>query len=528
MSIRLMDSSVRDGGNVNDWCFGKRVIDGILNNLACAGIDVIELGYLKNIDFNIDRTLYNTVEESVQNTPKRMRNGQKFSLMVQVDKWDWDKLTACDGSVDIIRVSFHKTKIEDGIELAKRVISQGYECHMNPINIMGYTDKELLNLVESVNEVHPKTFTIVDTFGSMDIDDIKRIEALLHNNLREDIEISAHLHENLGLAFSLALEFISFFYGKRDICVDSSVFGIGRVPGNLCQELIVDYLNKHYNTSYDIDYIYDTIDDFVQKIKEETPWGYAVPYALSATYNLHRSYSEWLMNQGKLRTKDIRYILASIDENERIIYNPQYIRELYENYLDVYVDDSETVKELNGVMSGRNICIIAPGSTLNLNEEKVNSCIQDNKCLSIAINFVPSFLDVDYCFFTNFKRIRYKSKGLSSKKLIITSNLLKEDIEARYCVNYSKLKSFDTVTCEDSTLCLLNLLKHLECNSIFVAGFDGFKGKNDHYDKYMDNGLNFVEHNDAVRGILAKRFGNMDIRFITESVYSDIFHNKNM
>lgn len=48
MGIKLIDSSLRDGGNVNDWNFGRRVLHGIIENLSGGGIDVIELGYLKN------------------------------------------------------------------------------------------------------------------------------------------------------------------------------------------------------------------------------------------------------------------------------------------------------------------------------------------------------------------------------------------------------------------------------------------------------------------------------------------------
>ena len=48
MDVSLMDSSVRDGGNVNDWNFGKGTINGILTNLINSRIEYIELGYLNN------------------------------------------------------------------------------------------------------------------------------------------------------------------------------------------------------------------------------------------------------------------------------------------------------------------------------------------------------------------------------------------------------------------------------------------------------------------------------------------------
>lgn len=88
MSIKLIDSSVRDGGNVNDWNFGECVIHGLLGNIQRSGIDVIEVGYLKNVTFDKDKTLYNNIKEARTNIPVKLKVGQKISLMTQVDKWD--------------------------------------------------------------------------------------------------------------------------------------------------------------------------------------------------------------------------------------------------------------------------------------------------------------------------------------------------------------------------------------------------------------------------------------------------------
>lgn len=186
MSIRLMDSTIRDGGNINNWMFGKRAINGIIHNLVESGMDIVEIGYLKNGSFNADCTLYDEINEAKRNIPNNSKDTE-FSLMVQVDKWNWNKLEKCDGVIKHIRVSFHKIRIEEGLELCRRVIDMGYFCHCNPINIMGYTDKELLELIELINKIKPYCFTIVDTFGSMTINDIRRIDAVVDNNLDEDI-----------------------------------------------------------------------------------------------------------------------------------------------------------------------------------------------------------------------------------------------------------------------------------------------------------------------------------------------------
>ena len=93
--IKLMDSSIRDGGNVNDWKFGKRVIDGIIKNLVESKIDIIELGYLKDVTYTESKTLYNTVSEAKNNIPTYVGRTE-FSLMVQEYKWYWNKLELCD------------------------------------------------------------------------------------------------------------------------------------------------------------------------------------------------------------------------------------------------------------------------------------------------------------------------------------------------------------------------------------------------------------------------------------------------
>ena len=44
--INILDCTLRDGGFVNDWNFGKGSIESIISRLDKAGIDIIELGFL--------------------------------------------------------------------------------------------------------------------------------------------------------------------------------------------------------------------------------------------------------------------------------------------------------------------------------------------------------------------------------------------------------------------------------------------------------------------------------------------------
>ena len=44
--MQLLDCSVRDGGYVNDWKFGRNRLISIFERLVDARVDIIEIGFL--------------------------------------------------------------------------------------------------------------------------------------------------------------------------------------------------------------------------------------------------------------------------------------------------------------------------------------------------------------------------------------------------------------------------------------------------------------------------------------------------
>ena len=48
--LKLLDCTLRDGGYVNDWKFGFNSARDIINWLTKANIDVVEVGFLRNVE----------------------------------------------------------------------------------------------------------------------------------------------------------------------------------------------------------------------------------------------------------------------------------------------------------------------------------------------------------------------------------------------------------------------------------------------------------------------------------------------
>lgn len=269
--IKLLDCTLRDGGYINDWNFGEYTIRDILSKLIESGVDYIEVGFLRDCAYDPNRSLYNNCAEIARILPEN-RGNTKFTAMSLHNKYSIDKLEPYDGkTIDALRVTFHDYDIDEGLAYIRRVKDKGYKVFANPINIMGYSDEMILRLLQKINEIQPYAFSIVDTFGSMMKDDLQRIYSLIEHNLRKDIVIGLHLHENLALSYSLAQDFIGMKASGRDCVIDASMLGMGRSPGNLCMELIMDYMNKRESGHYDVNPVLDGIDDHIARLKQIEP-----------------------------------------------------------------------------------------------------------------------------------------------------------------------------------------------------------------------------------------------------------------
>lgn len=331
MNVKLLDCTLRDGGHVNNAKFGGEKIRGIIRGLTAAGMDYIELGFLKDGQFSPDQALYNDVTEIYPYLPDTAGKSQ-YTVMVRPDWYDIGQLSNSEDRIGIIRFAFYYRDIELTRKYARITNGKGYRFICNPVNIMGYSDTKLQELVRQINDIHPEQLTMVDTYGSMTIKDIHRIYDIIENRLDHDIRIGLHLHENQSLAFGLAQEFLRIKDKDRDAVIDGSLLGMGRIPGNLCIEILAGFMNDQYGYSYDNDLLYEMIGKYIEPIKREIPWGYSPEYFMTARLNMHRSYAEFLIKKQVFSLYDISQILKSVDIAMRSEFHSEHLEEKCEEY----------------------------------------------------------------------------------------------------------------------------------------------------------------------------------------------------
>ncbi len=249
--------------------------------------------------------------------------------MIRPDWYDIAQLEPRAGRIGKIRWAFHARDLELAIRQAQQARSLGYEIYFNPVNVFSYSEASLRDMLQAMNELEPSNVAIVDTHGSMVEQDLVHYHSVFDECLKPNIGMSVHLHENLSLSFSLAQKFIALAKGKRHVGVDASILGMGRIPGNLCTELIARYVNMHCGGHYEIPAIYEAIQDPVADIKQKLPWGYAPLYAESAFRRVHRSYAEYLIESTDLSVSESSSVLAQIESPEdREEFNQKLVEEL--------------------------------------------------------------------------------------------------------------------------------------------------------------------------------------------------------
>ena len=325
--IKTLDCTLRDGGYINDWNFGYKKIKAIIQALNNSNIDFIELGFLSKNKTSKQQTLFKTLEE-IEKIISDKLDYKKLCLMIKYRQFNPTTLPSAENAkIKNIRFIFKKKDIDDAIIHIKEIKKKGYNLFINLTYINEYTKKEIEKL-KIINEINPKYISIVDTLGTLNEKQTMEIYEAFDKMLNEDIGICYHSHNNLQLSFSNAKYLIENFNNKRELIIDSSIFGMGRGAGNIQTEFLIKYLNENYSKNYQLMPILKTLNDIIMPIYNKTPWGYSIPYYLSAINQCHPDYAKFLFQNNIKDIEIIDLILKSIPKKQKTLFDSKLISNL--------------------------------------------------------------------------------------------------------------------------------------------------------------------------------------------------------
>lgn len=532
---KLLDCTLRDGAYLIDKKFGDNTIHGMIKGLLAAKVDFIEIGFLQNEGFGKGKTVFLNGEDAEKYIPKEKGNTE-FAVLADYSRYSIENLDQYSGkSFDAVRACFFKHEMHDVLDFCRAIKRKGYKLFVQPIDILGYTDAEIVDFINDINKIEPYCFSIVDTFGSMYFEDLQRIYSLINHNLVSSSMIGFHSHNNMQMSSALSQEFLRMTIAQRQVVVDTTISGMGRGAGNTPTELVAQYMVSKLGYSYDIDAILDLIDGYMDSIRTRCSWDYNTSYFVAGSYNAHVNNITYLTQKNSIRSKDIRYILNKIGANHRKRYDYDLLESTYMKYLESDIDDSLAMETLRTELMGKNVVIVAPGNSANSEVKSIEKYIVDNQATVIIVNFLHESIKSDYVYMNNIRRYNYWSNSpeFSGVNKILTSNIL-ADKETDVVVSFTRLVKCGWEHMDNSTIMLLRLLDQLNVNSIGIAGFDGYdyktEGNLNYATKYLELSNvqeNPIELNEEIRTMLvdfkSTMISSSKIEFITESRFKDAF-----
>lgn len=531
--INLLDCTLRDGAYIVNADFGGSVIKGIIHKLQQARINIIECGWLKDEAHQQGTTFYHIPSDLEPYIIEKQKDCL-YCVMIDWDRYNVEHLPYCDGrSVDAIRVVFPYGKCREAVQVGKRVREKGYEVFFQAANTLEYSDQDLLDLADQMNEFEPAGISVVDTFGAMYEEDLERIVNVLDTSLKEKIFLGFHSHNNQQLSFALSMFFVKFFADRnRSIFVDASLCGMGRGAGNATTELVISFLNRAYDSNYNLDAVMDAIDMYMVGIQENNRWGYSTEYFIAGLYCCHVNNIAYLLKNHRTTAKDMRNIIESLSEGERKKYDYDLLEQKYMENQNRLVDDESTIKRLKETVKDKTVLLIAPGKSAVDAKSRIKKFIENERAVVIAVNALLPDYQYDYLFLSNKVRYDYAEyaylEQFKNTQKIILSNIKTRPEKGECIVNYNRAIKRGWEHFDNAVICCLRLLDDLQVHDIVIAGFDGFRTK--YNESYADSNLptlngniDWGELNEEIKDIYwdfrKVTADYINISFLTESLF---------
>jgi 4-hydroxy 2-oxovalerate aldolase len=283
--IKVCDCTIRDGGLMNSSNFSLETVRAVYKAACESGIDMVELGY-KN-----SKTMFSTEEfgpwrfcdedmllkvvDGIEN------NGTSIAVMQDAHKaFAEDVAPKSESVIDVIRVATYVKDVDKAINLVNSANEKGYRTTINIMAISSLNERELDEALEQIEkETKVEAVYIVDSYGAMYSEDVDYF-VNKYKTILKTKEVGIHCHNQQQLAYANTIQGII----KGANYVDGTLYGFGRAAGNCPTELLIGFLK---NPKYNIRPIIEVIGTDIMPIREETHWGYSMPYMIAGMLNLH-------------------------------------------------------------------------------------------------------------------------------------------------------------------------------------------------------------------------------------------------
>ncbi|MFF5982834.1 hypothetical protein ACFY78_28685 [Streptomyces olindensis] len=264
MKPTLLDCTLRDGGNQNDWQFTATDVHTIVSTLDAARVDVIEVGYRGGSGSKASAT----AGPSAHCTPEYLAalpavSHAELAVMVVPTVCPASAMDDLpDSPVSMVRVAAYPWNIDGVPEYVRAVRALGLKVGVNLMAVSYTTLEQLAEVAAVVAAEAPDVFYIADSFGALTPDDVRRRIELLAERLPTPLGL--HAHNNLGLAAANAVAGLDAGVSW----LDASLCAMARGAGNLATEQAAAFLTAwpKYDTHADLPLVCEAAEYVAEQV----------------------------------------------------------------------------------------------------------------------------------------------------------------------------------------------------------------------------------------------------------------------
>lgn len=282
--LKVVDCTIRDGGLINKWQFSRDMVRKVYRAVNESGADYMEIGYRasKKMFCPSEYGEWRFTEDGVvRDIIGDVEPKMPLGVMVDIGRVEPDDIAHVDESpLDFVRVATYLKDINKAIWLANHVAEKGYESFINIMAISTVNDYELIEALKQIEEETTVTaVTVVDSYGGLFPDTSKHLVDTFNSTLKTK-KTGFHAHNSLQLGFANTITAVE----NGALFCDGTINGIGRGAGNCPLELILAWLK---NPKYNVEPIFQSIQDVFVELENEIEWGYIIPYMITGMLNEH-------------------------------------------------------------------------------------------------------------------------------------------------------------------------------------------------------------------------------------------------
>lgn len=511
IDFEILDCTIRDGGYLNNWDFDEKMVKELYRNVSKTGVGFVELGF-KNLAKD-GTGKWCSVQEKLINDLFKNLSGAKIALMIDFGKADLSAIPhAKDSRVKLYRIACHRDKIIEAISLCEKIKQKGYLTSIQLMGIVGYTQKEMSDIVKPLSKSSVDYIYFADSYGSLFPQDIKKYIKYLKPTGKK---IGFHPHNGLQLAFANTLEAI----GNGIDIVDGTVYGMGRGAGNLPLEVLIIYLEKtRDNKKYNSMPLFDLIDRYFIELQNKLKWGYSLPYMLSGIFEVHPNYAKELVDYHEYKADDMVKVLEVLKDLKPVGFNKDIMEKIISSGFigsaDNPADSVHDAEELQNLLkkypvgykdrhSGRDFLILANGPSLKEHKKEVDEFVKKYNPIVMGANYLGELFRPDYHAFSNKKRfINYIDQVSEFSNLLLSSSFEEDFIRDYTGKSYERIVHLNRVSnhfeikeniitsnCRTVSILLIGVAVIMGAKRIFIAGMDGYKSK----ENFLSKNIHFYE-----------------------------------